>query len=328
MGGYDIFKSVMGPNGWSKPQNMGYPINSVGNDVSFSLSANGKIGYYSSTTSNGDKDIFTITFLGEEKKGILNTEDNLLAELTQPIEEKVIEPIVKVRSNKLTMLKGIISDANSSGPLNASIEIYDNEKNTSIVTIESNSITGKYLVSLPSGKNYGIFVKSNGYLFYSENFLVPSSADYQIIYKDIALNKMDIGSKVILKNIFFDTGKDSLRNESYAELTRLKKLLDDFPYLKIEISGHTDNVGNANYNQGLSERRAQSVVNYFEKEGINLERLNYLGYGFNQQIASNENAEGRQKNRRTEFKIIGTDYKPPKEKKPKQIKENTSYPVN
>ena len=328
MGGYDIFKSVRGPNGWSKPQNMGYPINSVGNDVSFSLSANGKIGYYSSTTSNGDKDLYSITFLGEEKKGIMNTEDNLLSNLAKPIEDEVIEPPVKIRDNKLTMLKGIITDAITELPLGSTIEIYDNENNDSIVIIESNSSTGKYLISLPSGKNYGIHVKSNGYLFYSENFVVPSAADYQVIYKNIELNKMDIGSKVILKNIFFDTDKDSLRNESYAELSRLKTMLDNFPHLKIEISGHTDNVGNATYNQGLSEKRASSVINYLVREGILLERLTFLGHGYNQPIASNETSEGRQLNRRTEFKIIGKDYKPPKDKKQNKTKETSTTTSN
>jgi len=226
------------------------------------------------------------------------------------------------------MLKGIITDAITELPLGSTIEIYDNEKNDSIVIIESNSSSGKYLISLPSGKNYGIHVKSNGYLFYSENFVVPSASDYQVIYKNIVLNKMDIGSKVILKNIFFDTDKDSLRNESYAELSRLKTMLDNFPNLKVEISGHTDNVGNAPYNQGLSERRASSVINYLVKEGILLERLTFLGHGYNQPIASNETPEGRQLNRRTEFKIIGKDYKPPKEKKQGKTKETSTPSSN
>ncbi|MBL4658613.1 MAG: OmpA family protein, partial [Flavobacteriales bacterium] len=305
---------------WSKPENLGYPINTVGNDVSFSVTANGKRGYFASSRfgGEGEKDLYSITFTGPEKEGIINNEDNLIAELTNPIKEKVIEPKVPERKMQLTLLKGVISDAITLDVLEATIEIFDNEKNELIGTFESNSASGKYLVSLPSGKNYGISVKAKGYLFYSDNIVIPASGDYNVIRKDVALNKLDVGSKVVLKNIFFDTAKDSLRPESFSELGRLKKLLDDFPYLTIEISGHTDNVGGADYNKNLSERRANSVVNYLVEHDVNLARLTHVGYGFDQPMDTNDTPEGRQNNRRTEFKITGTDYKAPKEKKEKK----------
>lgn len=321
MGGYDVFSSVWKNGAWSKPENIGYPINTVGNEVSFSITANGKTGYFSSSRygGKGGKDVYSITFNGPAKEGIINNEDNLIAQLTNPIKEKVIEPKVPKRKMQLTLLKGVISDAITTDFLEASIEIFDNEKNELIGTFSSNSATGKYLISLPSGKNYGISVKAKGYLFYSDNIIIPASGDYKVVRKDVALNKLDIGSKVVLKNIFFDTAKDSLRSESFAELGRLKKLLDDFPYLTIEISGHTDNVGGADYNKDLSNRRANSVVNYLVAHDVASERFTHAGYGFDQPIDTNDTPEGRQNNRRTEFKITGTDYKAGKEKKEKKV---------
>jgi len=320
-GGYDIFRSTYDNGEWSEPENIGYPINTVGDDVSFTLSANGKTGYYASSIigGKGDKDIYVITFLGPEKEGILNTEDNLLAGIIKPVREKVIEPNVKIKTNQLTILKGIITDDFTKEPIEASIEIVDNEKKEVIGIFESNSKTGKYLVSLPSGKNYGIAVRSKGYLFHSETLIIPASSEYQVIYKNIALKKLDVGSKIVLRNIFFDTGKDSLRYESFTELARLYKLLTDFSNLKIEISGHTDNVGSAAYNKPLSEKRARAVVNYLIIEGINIDRLEYIGYGFEQPIVSNDTEDGRQQNRRTEFKILSTNYKSVKSSKEANI---------
>jgi len=113
-----------------------------------------------------------------------------------------------------------------------------------------------------------------------------------------------VGIKIVLTNIFFDFNKATLRTESIAELDRLYKLLVDISTLKIEILGHTDNVGSATYNQQLSENRAKSVVNYLTEKGIAVERLQYKGYGFTQPVATNDTPEGRQINRRTEFKVL------------------------
>ena len=118
------------------------------------------------------------------------------------------------------------------------------------------------------------------------------------------MKKIEVGNKIVLNNIFFDFGKASLRPESTAELDRLVKMLNDMSSLKIEISGHTDNVGNAAFNKTLSENRAKAVVDYLVKKGINQKRLTFVGYGFDQPIAPNDTEEGRQKNRRTEFKVV------------------------
>jgi len=306
MGGYDIFKSTFEDGKWSEPENIGYPINTPDNDIFFSISGSGIHGYYSSAMagSYGDKDIYMITFLGPEKPVISNNEDNLLASLTKPLSETVIEPTVEIKSNQLTLLKGTIIDDQSSSPLKATIELTNNVKNEIIASFESNSATGKYLVSLPSGVNYGIAVKADGYLFHSENFDIPAATGFNEILKDIRMKKIEVGNKIVLKNIFFDFDKASLRSESTAELDRLTQMLNDLPSLKIEISGHTDNIGSAAYNKTLSENRAKAVVDYLVKKGISANRLTFVGYGFDQPIAPNDTEEGRQQNRRTEFKVV------------------------
>jgi len=306
MGGYDIFKTNYENGKWTEPENLGYPINSADDDVFFSISGNELHGYYSSDKPQGygRQDLYIITFLGPEKPLINNTEDNLIASQTEPVSEKVIEPVVEIKQNQLTLLKGIVMDDLTSEPLGAILEITDNEKNEVIASFESNNKTGKYLISLPSGKNYGLAVKADGYLFHSENFNIPASSQYQEIVKDIRLQRLAVGSKIVLNNIFFDFNKATLRPESTAELDRLVKMMNDVPSLKIEVSGHTDNVGSAAYNKKLSEERAKSVYDFLVSHGINKDRLTYVGYGFEKPIATNDTEEGRQLNRRTEVKII------------------------
>jgi outer membrane protein OmpA-like peptidoglycan-associated protein len=308
MGGYDVFKSVYNAETktWSEPENLGYPVNTPDQDVFFVISASGKHGYYSSFKSDGygEKDIYMITFLGAEKPMIQNNEDNLLASQAAPVKETVIAPVLAIKEAQLTILKGVITDEMTKQPLEATVEIVDNLKNEVIASFTSNSSSGKYLVSLPAGRNYGIAVKKDNYLFHSENFDIPNTAAYQEVVKDVALKNIAVGSKIILKNIFFDFDKATLRPESTNELERLTKLLNDVPTLKIEISGHTDSKGADDYNKTLSNNRAKAVLDYLVKAGIAASRLTSVGYGEEQPISTNDTDEGRQMNRRTEFKIL------------------------
>jgi outer membrane protein OmpA-like peptidoglycan-associated protein len=308
MGGYDIFKTVYNDSSktWSTPENIGYPVNTPDDDVFFVVSASGRHGYYSSFKPNGfgEKDLYMITFLGVEKQMIMNNEDNLIASQAAPVKETVVAPVAEIKEAQLTILKGKITDALTQKPLDATIEIIDNQMNQVIATFTSNSITGKYLVSLPAGKNYGIAVKKEGYLFHSENFDIPATSAFQEVTKDVELKGIVVGSKIILKNIFFDFDKATLRPESTNELQRLTKLLTDVPTLKIEISGHTDSKGANEYNAKLSDNRSKAVVDYLIKAGIAANRLTYKGYGEDQPISTNDTEVGRQLNRRTEFKIL------------------------
>lgn len=306
MGGYDIFKSTLVNGKWGKPVNLGYPINGPDDDVYFVVAGSGSRAYFASAKQGGfgDQDIYKITFLGPEKQPLLNTQDQLLAMVAKPISNLKTENIVEVKGAKLTILKGIITDAKTTKPLEASIDLIDNEKNVVLATFKSNSSTGKYLVTLPSGKNYGIAVKHDGYLFHSENFNLPDSANFQEFTKDVALKKIEIGSTIVLRNIFFDFDKATIRPESANELERLIKLLTDNPTLKIELGSHTDSKGSDEYNMKLSDNRSKSVVDYLIGKGISSGRLVAKGYGETKPIDTNDTDAGRQNNRRTEFKIL------------------------
>jgi len=313
MGGFDIFKSIYdaATKTWSKPENIGYPVNTTDDDVFFVINANGKRGYYTSmdASSYGLRDLYVITFLGPEKPMILNNEDNLIASAAKPVKETVVAPTVEVKEAQLTLLKGVISDYVTKEKLGAEIEIVDNKANKVIATFKSNTSTGKYLVSLPAGKNYGIAVKKDGYLFHSENFDIPATAAFQEVEKNIELKKLAVGGTIVLRNIFFDLDKATLRPESTAELERLTKLMNDVPTLKIELGGHTDSRGSDTYNQQLSEKRAKAVVDYLATKGISADRLKWAGYGETKLVNGCSNGvncsdEQHQENRRTEFKVL------------------------
>ncbi|MCF8368999.1 MAG: OmpA family protein [Bacteroidales bacterium] len=302
MGGYDIFKSELVDGRWSNPINLGYPINTPDDDVFFTMAANGQRGYYSSKKKDGygGQDLYIITFLGASKPLAMFEEGPLSGYHT-----KEAYPALAPKIEQNTILEGKILDEGTLTPLQAMIEITDNSKNELLASFESNSSTGAYLISLKPGKNYGITVSRKDYLFHSENVNIPDDAEARKITKDVLLKKAEVGVKIVLNNIFFDFNKATLRKESEAELDRVEKFMTDTPTLKIEISGHTDNIGSAAINQKLSENRAKAVVDYLLEKGIEAERLVYKGYGFEQPVSSNDTEEGRQQNRRTEFKILG-----------------------
>lgn len=306
MGGYDVFKSSLVDGKWQSPVNLGYPINGPDDDVFFVVSGSGNRAYFASAKSGGfgDKDLYKITFLGPEKQPLLNSQDQLLAVIDNPINNLKIENAIEVKSSKLTILKGVVSDEKTEKPLEASIELIDNEKNAVLATFKSNSVSGKYLVTLPSGHNYGIAVKCHGYLFHSENINLPEAADYQEFTLDVEMKKMEVGNSIVLKNIFFDFDKASIRSESQNELNRLVKLLRENPAVKVEIGSHTDDIGSDDYNLQLSENRSRSVVDYLISKGIPTSRLVAKGYGETIALDKNDTEEGRQHNRRTEFKIL------------------------
>lgn len=306
MGGVDIMYSTLNNGVWSTPRNIGYPINTPDHDVFFVPAANTRYAYYTSVREEGygGRDIYLITFLGEPKPPVLNAEAQLIASHSQPIAEKVVEPEVEIRTSEMAILKGVITDEATGKPVKASIDLIDNATAELMAGFSSESVSGKYLVTLPSGKNYGIAINADGYLFHSENFNIPADALFKTYVKNIQLKRIEIGKSVVLRNIFFDTNKFDLRQESKSELERLKSILVDNPQVRMEISGHTDSDGSAQLNQMLSENRAKAVVDYLIENGIESSRLTYAGYGAAQPVASNDTAEGKQENRRTEFKII------------------------
>ena len=164
---------------------------------------------------------------------------------------------------------------------------------------------GSFLVCLVPGKDYALFVTSEGKMFYSENInLTKPSTSLEPVIKNIPLAKVTKGQKIILKNIFFDTDSFNLKPTSVSELNKLIAFLNTNPKIKIEIGGHTDNVGKPVYNLDLSMKRAKSVYSFLTAHGIVALRLTYKGFGDTVPIATNDNEEGRAQNRRTEMKIL------------------------
>ncbi len=307
LGGYDIFVCKKTSTGWGIPANLGYPINTPYDDFFFAATANNKYAYISSNRAGGKGgfDLYQVTFWGPEKKPVISTEDYLLGSNAQPMKDQSIEATVSINKVSLTVFKGSTIDALTRKPVEASIEIYDNTSGKLIESFTTNSASGKFLITLTAGKNYGIAVKATGYLFHSENFDIPNGSEYNMVNKIIELKNIAIGSKIALRNVFFDLAKANLRPESNSELDRLVKLMKEVPKLKVEISGHTDNTGSAVSNESLSQLRADAVVNYLTSKGIMKDRLVAKGYGSTKPVSTNDNETGRQLNRRTEFEIKG-----------------------
>ena len=307
IGGYDIFVSYRDKHGlWGKPINLGAPINTPYDELYFSIAANGKHAYFSSNRAGGKggMDIYKATFWGTPKEPIVITEDHLIASITEPVVNTYVpKPIKLSERNSLTVFKGKIIDGILQTPIQAKIKIYDNSTGEVYTSVSSNSASGKFLLSLPSGSNYGISVEAEGYLFHSENFNIAEGSAYNMVSKVIALKNIDIGSKIALRNVFFETGKSEVKIDSYPELDRLIQLMLDVPTLKIELSGHTDNVGNDEYNLNLSQRRADAVRAYLISRGVDKSRVLAVGYGESKPVDSNDTKDGRANNRRTEFEI-------------------------
>ena len=307
LGGYDIFVSYVDDLGhWGKPINLGYPINTPYDDLFYSATASGRYAFIASNRAGGKGglDIYKVTYWGADKPMTADFEDQLMASIASPVSDNSVAEPITVEEKSLTVFKGKILDAITKNSIAADIEITINSTGEVYTSLKSNSSTGKFLLSLPAGKNYGISVAAEGYLFHSENFDLPKGDGFNLVNKDIELKNIKVGSNITLRNVFFNSGKWDIKSDSYAELDRLVALLSDITSLKIEISGHTDNIGSVSFNELLSQRRADAVVNYLVGKGVDKKRLSAKGYGQSKPVDSNNTAEGRALNRRTEFEII------------------------
>ncbi|HRB24183.1 MAG TPA: OmpA family protein, partial [Ferruginibacter sp.] len=163
---------------------------------------------------------------------------------------------------------------------------------------------GNYFMTLPVGKDYAFNVNSKGYLFFSDNFLIANLETDTTYTKNILLEPIVNNAAIVLKNIFYEVNSFKLSPESQTELDNLVTLLNENPGIKIEISGHTDNVGKPADNLLLSNNRAKAVVNYLNSKKINATRLVAKGYGETKPIADNKTEAGRLQNRRTEMRVL------------------------
>ena len=199
-------------------------------------------------------------------------------------------------------MKARIVDSETGRPVNAEFILQDLAGHKADVT--SKAVDGEFLVCLPSGSEYSLHIKDDGYVFESFNFSLKDTVQREAILLDVRINPMRPGQVVILHNVFFDTDSYELLDASNGELDELLALMRQYPGIVLEISGHTDNTGDREYNMILSEQRAKSVVEYLVSSGIDPSRLSAIGYGPDYPVADNNTKEGRAENRRTEFKIL------------------------
>jgi outer membrane protein OmpA-like peptidoglycan-associated protein len=277
MGGYDIFKSEYDAETetWSKPENLGYPVNTGDEDIYFVLSADGTRAYFSSHREDtyGEKDLY-------------------IAHLP-------------VKSIVIIQFKGHVYRKDTEEPVAATITVTDNETKNIISVTNSNSFNGRFTTILPPRKNYNINVDLPEYLFYSENISVPEQVEYYEVSKEIYLEPIKAeGSVTTMRNIFFLPGESQLRVESEIELNNLYRKLMEDEEVEVEIAAHTDDQNESVVNKLLSQARAQAVMDYLVDKGIDNNRLFPVGYGDAFPIASNRTEEGRAKNRRLEIITI------------------------
>lgn len=275
MGKADLFISYLQDDGsWSKPINLGYPINTSNDEINIIVAPNGDDAYISVEDSVGF--------------GCFDIKHFNLPENLKP--------------SPVSYLKGNIFDKETNIPLQSLFEVVDLENNNTIVKSFSDK-NGNFLIALPSEKEYGLYVTKKDYLYYSENFPFNQHVLAPLI-KDIALTKIQAGGVINLSNLFFAFDSDSLLQKSYAELQNIVRFLKKNKYLKIEIAGYTDDIGSKDYNIQLAENRAYKVYSYLINEGINKSRLQYKGYGEANPLYCNDSENNRAKNRRTEMKIL------------------------
>lgn len=276
MGGQDIFVSHLTDSGkWSEPLNLGYPINTCKNEEGLVVNAIGKTAYYSSNyIPDKGMDIYTFELYPE------------------------IQPIPS------SYVTGTIRDYTTLKPVEAHISLIDLQSKRETMNSYS-SVTGGFMVCLPSDNSYALFAQAPGYLFYSENFNLKGLYSFDKPYHlDVLLKPVRQGEVTIMRNVFFETDSYELLPESTVELDRVVETLSQNPTIKVEIGGHTDNQGAPDYNQKLSERRAKSVVDYLLSKSVSPERVSWKGYGESQPVAPTSSPEGRAMNRRTELKIL------------------------
>ncbi len=278
MGGFDIFISRKDINGnWQQPVNIGYPINTHSDEINIIVNADGGEAYISSDKlgGHGNYDIYKFSITKE------------------------------IRPQRVTYLEGKVFDKETGKSLDAIFELINLQNGNVVVKSTADANDGKFLVCLPANREYVLNVSKAGYLFHSDNFnLTGEHSASKPFIKDIPMKPIRKGESVILQNIFFETDKYLLKEKSKIELRKLADFLDQYPDLRIEIEGHTDNVGTEAYNIVLSEKRALSVYQYLIDHGIFSDRLTYKGYGYSHSVDSNDTEEGRSRNRRTEFKVI------------------------
>jgi outer membrane protein OmpA-like peptidoglycan-associated protein len=294
LGGYDLFVTdslaTMGGTGtsnflpksaWSVPQNLGYPINTSEDQASLFVSANGIRAYYS---------------FEEQKDGVSQRSRLYVFDLPESLRERV-KPV--------SYLKGVVLDGKTKKPMTAQIDIIDLKTNQLVSQIQADSETGQYVAVLPGEGQYALYVSGPNYLFKSLSFDFTGKTDSGAArLLDVLLEPVGATNHETLNNLFFESGRYDLADKSRTELDRLATFMKANPAVRIEIGGHTDDLGDATTNLTLSKKRAQGVVDYLTKAGIDPARVRAVGYGKTRPLLPNTSDENRRQNRRIEWKVL------------------------
>lgn len=280
LGAADIFKATRDAAGeWEKPQNLGYPLNTFENENSLFITTDNKTGYYSRQISSG--------------QGPATVE---LFQFEVPVQWKSKE--------ESTFAQGTVYDAATKKPLGAVVQLYEVGSGDLMQQVQSDPQRGDYTMVLTEGKQYAMYVSADGYLLKSLSFDYTTSKDFNPLTLDVYLDKLKAGANIVLNNLFFPSNQFGLEEKSKTELNKLVQFLTANKSLRIQISGHTDEVGDAAFNLDLSKKRAQSVVDYLTRQGISRTRLSVAGFGETRPVKPNTSEANRQLNRRTELRVL------------------------
>jgi outer membrane protein OmpA-like peptidoglycan-associated protein len=277
-GGLDLFHSQFQGNGeWTKAENLGYPVNTSGNEQGMIISRTGMTAYYATSLfSKGNMDIYRF------------------------------QTDIPFRPEPATYIRGKVTNSKNKLPVQALVEITGCDTINPFHAMARADEKGLFLITIPPGQNISFTVNEKGFLFYTEQFRFSGhSTPLEPFEREISLAPAETGKSIDLYNIFFAVNEYTLLPESEPELKTMVDFLIQNPLLSVEIGGHTDNTGSPAFNLSLSGKRAQSVMEYLLKSGIQPERLHSHGYGLDFPVASNDTEEGRSKNRRTTLKITG-----------------------
>ncbi|HEY8400996.1 MAG TPA: OmpA family protein [Cytophagaceae bacterium] len=261
---------------WSTPENIGPEINTEAKEADYSITADGKYAYMvSAKNSTGLTDIVRI-----------------------PLTKKELQP------DPVVIVYGKVLNSKTKEPINARIEYNTLADNKEAGISQSDPVTGEYKLVLPYGKNYGFLAHSNDYLSVAENIDLREIDEFKEIQKDLYLTPIEEGQIIRLNNLFFETNKATITQESTGELERILLVMQQNPKMEIELSGHTDNTGDKDFNTKLSEARASAVRDYLISKGIKPGRITAKGYADTLPVADNNTEEGKALNRRVEFKVL------------------------
>ncbi len=276
-GGTDIYiMHKIADKQWSKPENLGYPINTIQNEGSLFVASDGVTAYYASDRA--------------DTRGSLDLYRFILKDGVRPV--------------KTLYVKGYVTDSKTNKGLPSAVELSIDSSQQVLSSVQT-AETGFYFITLPVNKNYTFTVNRKGYLFYSDVFNLADKPSDSVYVKDIQLQPVELNASVRLKNIQFATKSVELEPVSMIELNKLLQLMNDNPSIKIQVNGYTDDVGSDAENLTLSENRAKAVVDYLTAKGIDDRRLAAKGFGETKPLADNSTEEGKALNRRTEFIVTG-----------------------